>query len=1537
MKNFKKFVALFFSFIFIFNMAFVELSNAEDSDKDTIIKALGDDYKTMDKMIEGASSEDYGAEFFYSGDRNIKYILYRIFGAPYIYDVTEYTKSRDKNYDEKEIRKVGDKSTVCTSSRDGGLLYHNCDLPTLLTGLVQNNIMYEQGVIGAGKTTAYNGEVGFGTPKSITDGSIPLNLKNAKKEYTALERFGYDLRVTSYRGEWDHVIVNNSARLLSNFGLIDKLVLGGKSLMSGITGFFEGVINGFSWNPLKWLSNAVSNAVGNSVGVIMDTSDANIAATRAWGRPGFASTVYGAHYLSSKQVVEKADAKLQEYILKNFEKIAKKNPVLKPWLNIQHPIKLDDHRHKYPEFSNQKEHEKSIADRKQWAKDKQAREASIRIYENCTSSVIGDTGMTPDDPNIVQVCGIKPQPFTKPQPPYVKGIPLTPEEEFDYFRKDPDVQKWATTGDVGTKGMGAALDDASVKNYQDFKIAYDRDFKSKLSADTNDTLPHMEKIYNELSSMFAEENPYLNTEQEISHWVCLSKENPTTEDIIKAPHLFKATSDGFKNSEINTKECGTIQVRPSIKGGLKGTGDGKSTDTRRTEFDKNSSANPTGKATGQLSQFFIKTTNELIDLTFGDVLQQLGLTDLAVKIIESFRDGVFFPLSVLAIAISGLFIMFKTLSRGTNSYQILKMLAGLVFLFMFSVMILYKPKDTLKAIDLLPRTIESELLEAIYNKSSVDDKLCSATGSSKATRTLQCDIWKVGIFNPWVTQQFGTNNWTNLDTDKMTNTNGDLVGKATTYLGGDKIINNWALYQLSVTKSGNISAKDPNTNEGNVDKNIYRLVDLQFGPNKGEASDDTYASVWSGRDRKSSSGILSVIFSVLMLMVFGRMAIYKTEITLIVIVNFMLFPFMAILGLLPGGAEKFKNYLANLLSLLAKRVMTVLLFIVFLKILMGAGGASIPVKSYLLVCIILLLAFKQLWKQYLSMLDTSFGAGSDIMSGRPTQLRQNLRQAYNSVTPKFIKEKANIKKYEMTEMAGGAVAGGVLAIQNALAKDKIYIEDDSKNSKTGYKQATSWDIIRNSMAAGKKVGGGRAFNKNRREGFSVLTSLKMPLNAMNKELANEITHGGRTADSNATALAFKKINAMFDLGITEKQLQENPSLQRLIREYANLNEEFLLKSQIEHKRTPDGQFVNPEDVVSSNEDLESTVREMAEYEAAIVTKVNKIKAKEEKDRLKNKNKNKADKDKDGYTKEKKYGFFVDERYEKELAIKESIAETQSMIQTLKEKEREANEAMRQLVEDNMYVKIEDEEKLQNMTISEKAKKLGIDTSKATQEDIEEIISSEINRVHNQSYANNKIIQEKEIEELDIDEENMTKAYKDKLIQKQRNKIVAGPDGELYMKVDFDDLFDRSLHNPDRVLFAREVPVGTVLNEQENRIIYSTNLNMTGQDLLNEYQQSGEESWNAFVQKKYEEQERTLHNKTVFDERTGEFVGAVRGGVYKKLDDGEIFQILGNAKELKQTTMSQQLENLYNLQKKYGEQNMNMFKITGRASEEKRGD
>lgn len=955
----------------------------DDGDRKKLIEEIeNSEYSTTEDAIE----ESLKAGVI-DRDDGIPYLFYRLLMQRYMYDVDEevakdHAKRSKESFDEKAVVDGPDGGrVVCDHDNDGHLLYHNCNIPSFLTGVMQviyYGTLSGQPVVGAGKTSA-KAAGGFGVPLGVEN--VPIEGESRYKEYTALEVFGYNLPLTAYVGEWDNIVVITKARLMSNFGLWDKILITGHTIFKGIKKATKSLVQlftGFKQDTSKYNAGFMTGVIGGTIESMIDTSDANVAYTHAWSRVTFADNVYNARYLSSKDVAERQAEEMIKYMLENINDEMLDHPVFGQWLGIYY----DDLRPWSAGSSN---------------------ENDVRFV---FTSPPNANEMTQQE------------------------LEAEMQKQFHQWATDPDVVEFFDHKVRDTKNIHAwdLIDPSDYHTLFPFIAQYHEDWDDGIKSDAAESSGPMMEITDKLANKFLAKDLHYQPQREISRWVCVDDTKEVThDDIMEADYVFaqkKTVDEEAEYQDPNGKGC--LPIRPPIEAGFFGTGyqvkdpNYEITDTRWLAHNNALGAGLTKGVSSlvygtpfwsKISSLFAKITNTLLSLSFSNIFEMLGLTKIVESTVLALRDSVFWPLAYLAIGLLAFWLFVSAMRK--RSIKMFFVGIGLAMVvFVFSIYMLDRPHHIMALIDEIPSKIERAAMQVIDLPDNKQDICGSTKGSEKGVRQIQCMVWDVCVFSPYIYQQWGTV-YDNLDSSKFNNSNKDLVGD-----GG--IMKNWGFYQLSLLKTGSITDHDPKAPEGVTDRNIYRLVDLQAGPNHGEKSDAKYFSTWTGQSREKSVPILSAILSFVMMIVIGSMAIFKVEVSIFLGLYLMFFPFAMMVSLLPGGWERFKKYSLNVVSYIIKRTVIVLLIMITF-IFLFAVQSVVGQDNYTLVVFMSII--------FLLVIHVYRGEITAWFELVP-QRTENLAQSIKNMTPRPIKQAARRSSNRFKATVGGFGAGLALGIKN---------------------------------------------------------------------------------------------------------------------------------------------------------------------------------------------------------------------------------------------------------------------------------------------------------------------------------------------------------------------------------------------------------------------------------------------------------------------------------------------------------------------------
>ena len=980
---------------------------AAKSDKDVIQDGLKD-YTGGKEENEKSTAHLVGNKLAGSAaqkrENTFGYVFSRIIIPGYINDVRSAVPPKD-GWD-KAIYEEKGQTYICNKKSPKNLLGYNCDIPNLSAQILQAFVrVFSSTGVQNGARESGTPIFGLGVPNNIPGGAVPVDEEARSSQYTGLELFGYNMHWTTYNGEWDDIIPSSSARMLANYGTLDKLNVAGNMAISGAkTGagtFFDKV----TWNPGSWLP-AISKAweAGTSASflVIFDTSDANIAATHGWTRSGLsvAQSFYRVYVLSDRQVINMSTTASANYVM---NAIVKQNANNKDVKEIQSlatapTFKADPNKLKDEFKKKQDDAKKKLAE---WEKaDKDTR------------------GDKPEVPK-----------------PTKEDYMSENDQYLEWVKSDKTVQA-AANGQFHFKA-------GEAKTYSDFKKKWASEYNDGKNTVTDRIGEDSKKIATTFGAIFFKLNPHYNATNAISHYVCAHKDgSPYMNADGTYVYLFDSENDA-ETEHVNQKCAANLPIRPTIQGGYFGNGysDGVS-DTRHVSKNGTSlismipiignlGENIQGLCNTAIS-FITMIINELMNLSFAPLMDQLGITTIVKAVFTNLRDTTFYPLMGLVVAIGGV-SMFIDVIRSRSLVKFMLSLLTMAIVLLVGVAIVNKPDKFIDTMDKIPLTVENAITNTLL-KDSDKSNICSTTsGDNTGVRSAQCYIWKDVMFNTWTYGQFGTgfdnlypNNQTgqSQDGNYFKNNNEELVGNPVVNFGGGKKVSNWALYQYSLMTSGTITTPDPNNPQGIVDRNIYRLVDLQAGPDDAKDSDPTYWNNWTGRvGNRTGIAIMGLILAILALIAIGKMLITKIELTFIMSIMTLGLPVMLLFGLTPSGAKKLKGYIVQLFSMMLKRIIMVTLLCALLLILdsVSASGSNDFTTTFVASGTILLffIVYRPQILKLFTLSDESLFSGAGLLSGDPDEVKRVL----GNYVPRFVKNIAYQANNFVRGIATGAVGG----------------------------------------------------------------------------------------------------------------------------------------------------------------------------------------------------------------------------------------------------------------------------------------------------------------------------------------------------------------------------------------------------------------------------------------------------------------------------------------------------------------------------------
>ena len=940
----------------------------------------------------------------------IYYLGYLIGPGNYIGDVSNYSGEVLKGVNETVVQNGNVNGSF---NNPQNLLNHNGDIPAGLTEVYDNIIgtFTQQGVKGNEIVTAYTGEWRFGVPANLPNNYVPVG-NNKDFDYTALERFGYDLPLTTYLGEYDKIQISSDARLMANIGTVGKLRVGAEALWEGSKEIVSQVVDFATGN---W-GTQHRGFGGAFIGTIVDSSDLNVVAQHAWTRPDFAKTVYNAYYASDQEILYRA---VNQYYNNKINALKDVNPILKEIIEASNPPKFTFDTNKFTEESLEK----------------------YNKYQKCLV----------DNPKNKSVCGSEP-----------KLEVLSQEQQFAQWLNSESVQN-------------------IFKRYKELGFDTEVVLKSRTNSEMIDVWKneYQSKVNKVLKDNGIDATGIVVNEDELksqawydasrswSHWICADGEgNP--------PASFTDWNTVYKDENNNGEESltGCAVVRPSVHGALSGTSNGVSNDTRYIRFKSQPSTygkGILGNIGSKVSSFFTKLTVTLLSYSYTNIISSLHLDKIIETTIETFRDSIFFPFAAFAACIFVINTMFQMLRGGNGSIlQICKML----LIYTLSVVALFSSATLVRLAEEVPNKLELTLLGTLTS-GDTDVDYCKASspndfmGTNVKIRQMQCMVWNITTFKPWLSAQWGANysdlNEENMKYDEKTK---ELIGSPEVALGNTNKPKNWALYQLDKTISGTLTENDINVPVNSQSKQIYKLVDMQFGPNNAEGRDTRFASTWAGdNSNRSMIFFLSGITGFAMFAVLGSLTIFKIGASLEFALRLMLMPFVLLVGLF--RPIKTTEYVSKMWSILLQRFFVTIIISIMFYLLNALSTANDDAIVTAILSAVILLTIKIYWKELMGILVGSSEAGKAI--------RENL--SYQKLMPKSARQFIDVKLRDIKESVAGGIAGGItMSHLNRKYKKEHGIEIDGNAFMNGLRYGS--DI---SSDRGIKV----TERKQMREGFGI--------------------------------------------------------------------------------------------------------------------------------------------------------------------------------------------------------------------------------------------------------------------------------------------------------------------------------------------------------------------------------------------------------------------------------------------------------------------
>jgi hypothetical protein len=1025
-------------------------------------KSVGDTGSNYNQMFNGGYSnimEDDLANANLTDAWSM--MMYRIINPGYYLNSSVSTDGGQLNTQGSDVHSWKPNRYCSSLDRTSDYTNDNCDVPGITTQALQT-LMYTilPSSISGGEKVSAKSPFNIGIPTSlIPGGSVPVN--RGSNKYTALEIFGYNLKWSTYNGEWDKIDVLTADRLTSEMSISDDISAAYQSVTNGISKAAGNASADVAsaWNsknllsvagsilswPFKTAFNTATNSVYNFSELMLNGYERNIFDSNAWNRNSFYNdTAYNIRVLSDTEKTNVYLALVQTLIEDSYSAIADQYHIDVSNIEAQAafpssaPASKKDDDNETTESSLWQQWIKANKAKLEWGKDN-----------------IG-----------VDYTTYSPSSVTKAT------------DEYAILKSD-----WNSKA---TAWKTQAIQDKLKSNLESFQQAWSGESNSGIASSAKAEAKSLIKN----NSLF---------------WVCTNDDGTVqgTNDngIIKMaiqgglrdPGASAFDNNGNYQCKDSSGKVGAL--RQPISGALfgqQGTSEQKTkhADTRRQTSLTLSSlfGNPlNGMAQFGLgiSQKIAMLINYLIDMSFQPILSSLGIKSIVINVIDTLKTTMYMQLLVIFVVI-GVMVAFVKAVRG-HAIEGFKSIFLIIMTVLLGVILLYSPNAAFKLIDDYPSYIERAAASMILQtSSSPNSDICTSTASptqsidankytdlngsktkfdpDNTVRMIECNIWDAYVFEPWVMGQFGTG-YSQLyatghasSTGKSVTVNdatSKLIGDAGVNMGGGTTIHNWALYQLSKQVSGTSTTDDSTQSVGTIDKNLYRLVDMQAGVDNAAGKDTSHWQWWKGSNQRVLIGGMAIAASVGGLFSIGMFAIAKIEATVMMSVLMAIAPIMLLIGIIPGsGRNKMKSWLYKILSLAFKRVILVVLLSVQLVILiLVAGSNQSDVMSNMMFMTAMSIIFSMYGKSIIKAFTEPIAhIGGDSFMDINVKAREQIRNSRFMTNVRSSRDAfANLGG----AIVGSAVVGGFVGQNSSTAIFSRYENSVREESNKKYRKKMS--------------------------------------------------------------------------------------------------------------------------------------------------------------------------------------------------------------------------------------------------------------------------------------------------------------------------------------------------------------------------------------------------------------------------------------------------------------------------------------------------
>lgn len=568
-----------------------------------------------------------------------------------------------------------------------------------------------------------------------------------------------------------------------------------------------------------------------------------------------------------------------------------------------------------------------------------------------------------------------------------------------------------------------------------------------------------------------------------------------------------------------------------------------------------------------VTKAIIVFTIALINFSFTNLLELMGINEILAGdgssntgLFGSLFSGIFMPLIVIAMAFTGLYILYKGIIKKAYRESLTVFIRS-VILFLIAIIISVKPAMFIAIPNNVAVITQSLIITAMNSGLAGGNGICATDigqfktklvkntnddaegileqASENMRSAIGCQLWANFLVKPWAQGQWGVDwnqtwakipSWANTGNPKaLKNKNGSMVGTADVPVGDGSVIQNWAIFNISVQTN----VHSPIGHDGNKSKytsgvanDWWRIVDALS--NYSEVEKKTYAigsGDYGGKDKtevnevkfnvpsedpvlkewdhwvgnKAGSRVWTALSSVPIALIGVAAPLifaFFTAIYSIGVAIIMAFaPVMLLLGCWAGkGWEIFKAWGDLVINTTVKRIIAGAL----LALSIGLTSAILKYmetsnwwEGVLLMIVVSIALVKSRHKLYDAL--GSFSLSSVNLNQTAQKLSGDSMTGFKAagrVTTNLTAGGINSKRY------GGSFAGGMKAAAGQEFRNFAYKNKDARNALTSYEQHKTQqdkDIFR---------------------GQEICSGCGKELDTELDQLGSNVFHGARTSDGN---------------------------------------------------------------------------------------------------------------------------------------------------------------------------------------------------------------------------------------------------------------------------------------------------------------------------------------------------------------------------------------------------------------------------------------